>query len=537
MVSVGSGLTVAGTVLVSQHKGAGDFRRSHLVAGQTISFVTLMALAFAAVGYVAAPYLLALVGATPGTDPHTFATSYTRVIFLGVVFLFWFFIFDALLRGWGDTRTPLYLMAGSVALNVVLDPVLILGVADNPLFAWLGLGGLEAQLYAATGFGGLGVTGAAIATVIARFFPAAIGLYLLLFGDVGLSPAPRDFVPELATVRKILDIGAPIGAEQGMRAGGVAAMTAIVALAGDDAVAAYGIVNRLSSLLFLPAIGFARGTETVVGQNMGAEQIERARRAVYLAAATVAGVVLVVVAVAYPFAEAITGAFLTPGDPAGETVVEYGAAYVRIAGPAYVFLGVFQVTLGGFRGSGSTRTAMLLSVQELWVFRIPLAFVFLTVLGWGVVGVWWAVAVSFVASALTTGAWFLRGTWTETSSTPRTSTRRATSRSPTRGRSPEEDRGAPTVGPRPATRGVRPARRRRRPRPSRTPGGRRGSSGRAPTPPRPAGARSPRRSRLGPPGTPPRRRRARRSRRRRRRPATRTRGPSRPARPRRRGRR
>jgi putative MATE family efflux protein len=440
MVSVGSGLTVAGTVLVSQHKGAGDFRRSHLVAGQTISFVTLMALAFAAVGYVAAPYLLALVGATPGTDPHTFATSYTRVIFLGVVFLFWFFIFDALLRGWGDTRTPLYLMAGSVALNVVLDPVLILGVADNPLFAWLDLGGLEAQLYAAIGFGGLGVTGAAIATVIARFFPAAIGLYLLLFGDVGLSPAPRDFVPELATVRKILDIGAPIGAEQGMRAGGVAAMTAIVALAGDDAVAAYGIVNRLSSLLFLPAIGFARGTETVVGQNMGAEQIERARRAVYLAAATVAGVFLVV-AVAYPFAEAITGAFLTPGDPAGETVVEDGAAYVRIAGPAYVFLGVFQVTLGGFRGSGSTRTAMLLSVQELWVFRIPLAFVFLRVLGWGVVGVWWAVAVSFVASALTTGAWFLRGTWTETSSTPRTSTRRATSRSPTRGRSPEEDRG------------------------------------------------------------------------------------------------
>ena len=71
------------------------------------------------------------------------------------------------------------------------------------------------------------------------------------------------------------------------------------------------------------------------------------------------------------------------------------------------------MTLGGFRGSGSTRTARLLSVQELWVFRIPLSFAFLTVLGWGVVGVWWAVAVSFVASALTTGAWFLRGTWTD----------------------------------------------------------------------------------------------------------------------------
>ncbi|QLD85791.1 MATE family efflux transporter [Natronomonas halophila] len=413
MVSVGGGLTTAGTVLVSQHKGSGDFRQSHHVAGQTISFVTIVAVVFAAVGYVAAPYLLALIGATPGTAPHTFATDYTRVIFLGVVFMFWFFIFDALMRGWGDTRTPLYLMAGSATLNVVLDPFLILGFVDNPLFVWAGMEALQTQLFALTGFDGFGVMGAAIATVIARFFPAGIGMYLLLFGDVGLSPSPSDFLLKADTVKKILDIGAPTGAEQGMRAGGIAAMTAIIALAGDDAVAAYGIVNRLASLLFLPALGFARGTETVVGQNLGARQPERAKRAVLLAAATVSGAFLVVVTIAYPFAESITGVFLPPGEAASETVIEYGAAYIRIAGPAYVFLGVFQITLGGFRGSGSTRTAMLLSVQELWVFRIPLSFAFITVLGWGVIGVWYAVAISFVISALTTGAWFLRGTWTD----------------------------------------------------------------------------------------------------------------------------
>ena len=413
MVSVGGGLTVAGTVLVSQHKGSGDFRQSHHVAGQTVSFVSVVALLFAAVGYLAAPHLLAVVGATPGTAPHTYATDYTRVVFLGVIFMFWFFIFDALMRGWGDTRTPLYLMAGSVALNVALDPFLVLGFADNPVFVWTGTEALQATLFEATGFEGYGVMGAAIATVVARFFPAAIGLYLLLFGDIGLSPAPSDFLLRGETVRKILDVGAPIGAEQGLRSGGIAAMTAIIALAGDDAVAAYGIVNRLASLLFLPALGFARGTETVVGQNLGAGHTDRAKRAVFLASATLAGAFLVVVAVAYPFAEAITGVFLPPGAAAAATVIEYGAAYIRIAGPAYVFLGVFQVVLGGFRGSGSTRAAMLLSVQELWLFRIPLAFAFLTVLGWGVVGVWYAVAISFVASALTTGAWFLRGTWTD----------------------------------------------------------------------------------------------------------------------------
>jgi Na+-driven multidrug efflux pump len=272
---------------------------------------------------------------------------------------------------------------------------------------------LEADLFVRTGFEGYGVMGAAIATVIARFFPAAIGMYLLLFGDVGLSPEPADFLLRLETVRKILDVGAPVAVEQGLRSGGVAAMTAIIALAGDDAVPAYVIVNRLASLLFLPALGFARGTETVVGQNLGARQPDRAKRAVLLASATVASIFLAVVAVAYPFAEAITGVFLPPGEAASETVIEYGAAYIRIAGPAYVFLGVFQITLGGFRGSGSTRTAMLLSVQELWVFRIPLSLAVITVLGWGVVGVWYAVAASFVISALTTGAWFLRGTWTD----------------------------------------------------------------------------------------------------------------------------
>ena len=413
MVSIGGGLTVAGTVLVSQYKGAEDFRQSHHVAGQTISFVSVIALGFAAVGYVASPYLLMIVGATPGTDAHTWATQYTRVIFLGVIFMFWFFIFDALMRGWGDTRTPLYLMAGSATLNVVLDPFLILGFADNPMFAWTGTEALEAQLFALTGFEGYGVVGAAIATVIARFFPAAIGMYLLLFGDVGLDPQLSDFVLRLETVKKILDVGAPIAVEQGLRSGGIAAMTAIIAIAGDDAVAAYGIVNRLASLLFLPALGFARGTETVVGQNLGARQPERAKHAVYLASATIASLFVVVIALAYPYAEAITAVFLPPGEAASATVIAYGAAYIHIAGPAYVFLGVFQILLGGFRGSGSTRTAMVFSIQELWLFRIPLGFAFITYLSLGVIGVWYAVAISFVVSAITTGLWFLRGTWTD----------------------------------------------------------------------------------------------------------------------------
>ncbi|MCU4926168.1 MATE family efflux transporter [Halobacteria archaeon AArc-dxtr1] len=411
MVSVGGGLTVAGTVLVSQHKGAGDFRRSHHVAGQTVSFVTIVGAVFGALGFVLSPWLMQLVGAEPGTDAYAYAVSYTRIIFVSVGFMFWFFIFDALSRGWGDTRTPLYLMAGSATLNVVLDPFLILGFTDNPVFAWIGATGFESTLYAATGFEGFGVEGAAIATVISRGLAAVAGMYLLFTGRVGLEPSLSDLWLKGETLRKIIDIGAPIATEQGLRSFGITVMTALIALAGTEAVAAYGIVNRLSSLMFLPALGLARGTETVVGQNLGADQLDRARRAIKLSSIVVVGVFVAIVALVYPFAEPITAVFIEGEESA--QVVEYGAAYILIAGPSYVFLGVFQVLLGGIRGSGSTRAAMLLATQELWLYRIPLAAVAIIVIDAGLIGVWYAVAISYVLSAIVTAAWFLRGTWTE----------------------------------------------------------------------------------------------------------------------------
>ena len=413
MVSVGGGLTVAGTVLVAQNKGAGNFARSSHVAGQTISFVTVVALAFAAVGYLLTPWLMDMVGAEPGTDAFVYAVSYTRIMFLGIAFMFWFFIFDALSRGWGDTRTPLYLMVISVTLNVIIDPILILGFDGNPLFSWAGATGLEASLFAATGFDGWGVDGAAIATVFSRAIAAAIGLYLLFSGRVGLEPSLADLWLDGGTVRKILDIGAPIATEQGFRAFGITVLTAVIALAGTEAVAAYGIVTRLSSLLFMPALGLARGTETVVGQNLGAEQVDRAKRAVTLSSVVIVTTFAAVVAIAYPFAEPITAVFIDSSAEDADQVVEYAAAYVLIAGPSYVFLGVFQILLGGLRGSGSTRAAMVLSVQELWLWRIPIALVAVLGLNMGVIGVWWAVAISYVASAIITGIWFMRGTWTE----------------------------------------------------------------------------------------------------------------------------
>lgn len=412
MVSLGIGITIAGTVLVAQYKGAEDFTESHHVAGQTFAFVTLISVVLAVAGYLLSPILVDLVGATPGTDPYEMAVGYTRILFLGMVLLFWFFLFDAVCRGWGDTRTPLYLMVISVTINVVIDPFFILGFQDNPVFAWVGLTGLEASLYGATGFEGWGVEGAAVATLIARGFAAFVGIWLLFSGRVGVQPTLGDLWLDRETVTQIVRIGAPTAVELGARSLGLALMTVILAVAGDDAVAAWGIIHRLSSLLFMPALGLSRGTETVVGQNIGAGQKARAKRAVYLSSGVILGVFAVSIAAAYPYAEAIIGFFLDPAAGGNqEVVIGYGASYIRIAGPAYLALGVFQMLLGGIRGSGSTRAAMIFSIFELWVLRLPLAYGLLLWTDLGVEGVWMAVAVSYAGATLVTAAWFVRGTW------------------------------------------------------------------------------------------------------------------------------
>ena len=414
VISLGFGITTAGTVLVAQTKGAGEVDRSQHYAGQTFTFVTLLSLVFAASGYVLAPTLLDLIGATPGTDPHTLAVAYTRISFLGLTPVFWFFIFDSLSRGWGDTRTPLYLVALSVGVNVVIDPFFIHGFVDNPLFTWLGQEVVMDTLFDVTGFEGWGVPGAAVATVISRATAGGIGLYLLWSGTVGISFQTSDLLPRRQSVSDIIDIGVPTSFEMGLRSTGIAVLTAIIAIEGDTAVAAFGIAEYLAMLVFLPALGLARGTETVVGQNLGAKQVDRARRAVFLSGGVVLVVLAVVVGMAYPYAESIVATFLAGGvdGNAADEVIRLGAAYVWIVGPAYAVYGVFQVFLGAFRGSGHTRLALIFNGSEMWLIRIPLCLVFLLWFDLGAIGVWYAFAVSYVIATVVTIGWFLRGTWT-----------------------------------------------------------------------------------------------------------------------------
>ena len=413
VISLGFGITTAGTVLVAQTKGADRTDRSHHFASQTLAFVTALSVVFAVGGYLLAPVLLDLIGATPNTETYALAVQYTRISFLGMTPVFWFFVFDALARGWGDTRTPLYLMAATVGVNLVIDPFLIHGFVENPVFEWIGQEPVAEAIYGYTGFDGWGVAGAAVATVVSRSIAGGIGLYLLLSGSLGITVRLSDLTPDRASITQIVSIGMPTSFEMGLRSSGIAVLTAIVAIEGDTAVAAFGISEYLAALVFLPALGLARGTETVVGQNLGADQPRRAKHAVYIAGGLVLVALALAVGLAYPYAEQIVAIFLAGGvdGNAAEEVIRVASAYVWIVGPAYALYGVLQIVLGAFRGSGHTRLALVFNGGEMWLVRIPLSLVFLLWFDLGIIGVWYAFTISFVLTTLASIAWFARDTW------------------------------------------------------------------------------------------------------------------------------
>ncbi|MDF9745377.1 MATE family efflux transporter [Natrinema salsiterrestre] len=393
LISIGAGFTSAGAILIAQHTGAksGD---AGLIAGQTLSFVSLVAIGLSALGFVATEPMLAALPADAETEDAIIplAAEYLQVFFLGLPLLFGFFVFVALMRGYGSTRAPMRVMLVSVVINLVIDPLLIFGVGPLPR--------LEVQ-------------GAAVATLISRGIATAIGFYLLYYTDVGPDIRAAHLRPRREYVAKITRLGTPTALEQSMTALALVAMTWMVVTFPPAVVAAYGLGNRLISLAFLPAMGLGQATDTIVGQNLGAGEPDRAARAVRIAAGVIAGVMLVTGLFAALFPEPFVSVFVT-ADAAGKAAtIDYGVTYLRFAAVGFAFMGVLQIVQGAFRGAGNTKTALAFAVFGLWIVRVPVTYYLLFVAEWGPTGIWAGVVVGDIVGAIAAVAWFSRGTWKE----------------------------------------------------------------------------------------------------------------------------
>ena len=398
-VSTAMGITAATIALVSQHVGAGDDRQADRVVAQTLLLTLVVSAALAALGYAFRHELLTLIGAEGQVFVESLA--YIEIIFLSLPFIFVFFAFRASLQGAGDTKTAMWLIVLSAGLNVVIDPFLILGWGPFPA---------------------MGTRGAAWATFIARGAAVVAGIYVLLRGGFGVRLRLQDLRPDRAILAKLVGVGYPATIDGWARSFAAVLMAAFVAPFGTAAIAAYGIGVRLMSVSWTVAGAAGQATSTGVGQNLGANTPDRAKRVTHVATGGTMALLFAVAAACVLVPEFFLGIFIDDPD-----VIAEGVVFLRITAPFWAFFGGTMVIQGAFRGAGQTKVAMALSFLSRWVFRVPvavvLAFSAVTVPGTaivldvgpsvGVAGIWIAYAAGAFASFVVAVFWFRLDRWTE----------------------------------------------------------------------------------------------------------------------------
>lgn len=401
VISMGGGLAMSGTILVAQYKGMNDKKKIDHVTSQTLLMVVIISILLSSIGFFLSPFLIRLMGAEP--EVFASAVSYMKISFVGVIFMFVFMVFQSLLRGVGDVKTPMFIVLGTVLLNLILDPLFIFGFGFIPAF---------------------GVGGAAVATIGTQGIAAFIGVILLLKGKFQARLHLIDLWPDFPLIKKLFKIGFPASIEHSTRALGMAIMTFLVATFGTITLAAYGIGGRILSFIIIPALGLSMATSTLVGQNIGAGKAERAERITKLSAFTGFSVLTVVGIITF-FAANPISAFFIPGE--AETI-RLSAQFIKVMALSFGFIGIQMSLNGAFRGSGNTVISMILSIVSLWVLQFPLAYLLSMHTSFAETGIWIAFPVSNVIAAFIALLWFAKGTWKERKITEEVTMSRAVSK-------------------------------------------------------------------------------------------------------------
>ncbi len=383
-IGLGAGLAIAGSTLVAQYFGARNHDMVDHVAAQTLVMIVVVSVVLGTLGYLAAPSILRLMGVAP--EVYSGAVGFMRVSFVGLVFNFFFFMFQSLMRGVGEAKLPVLIVFGTVILNFALDPLFIFGWGPIPP---------------------MGVMGAAVATVGTQSLAALIGLGVLLGGRYGIHLAWRDFIPDRAYVKRAFVLGFPGSIEQSARALGMTVLTFLIASFGTVTVAAYGVGSTVLQVVMIPAMGLTMAVSTLVGQNIGAGNIDRAARIGRLGSWLGFGTLSAFGVIAFVSAPQLV-AFFVPHDAA---VIAAGASYLRIMSLSWGFLGAQFSMTGVLRASGNMMTTMMLTLVSQWVLQFPLAYVLSMHTSLHVLGIWWAFPISNVLIALVTIGIYSKGDW------------------------------------------------------------------------------------------------------------------------------
>ncbi len=362
-MSLAFGLSSAATALVSQYIGAKRQDMAEKSAMQVMVVSLWVASAVAVFGYFFSDWILTILGIGDPIKPY--AVEYLKIIFLGMPFTFLMMASQAIARGWGDTVVVMHISMVSIFLNIVLDPFMIFGI----------------------GFPRMEVAGAAWATVISRAVAVVYSLYILFGGKLGFKLHLRDSIPDSVLIKKIFKIGIPGAIGQAITASGFAVIMGIISRFGPAVVSAYGIGNRITSMLTMVGMAISAGVTTMVGQFLGAEDLKKVDRTVrwgFIETFTIVGISAVFL---FLFADQVTRFFIN--DP---EVIALGRIYFHLVSFSVPLFAMVSIVMGAFNGAGKTIYVAIINVTRLWGIRVPLVTLFAQTYGFK--GVFYAMAIS-----------------------------------------------------------------------------------------------------------------------------------------------
>lgn len=376
---------VGSTVLVAHAVGSGDKLAAGRVAKQSLEIAVIVGVVIGALGWVYAYPANLVLGVTPGVAE--IGAIYLRIVAAGAIPLVMMFILSAVLRGIGNSRTP-------------MQVTLVVNFISAGLSYWLIFGGF--------GVDALGVAGAAWGSALSRGIGCAILLGYLLIDrpKLGLL-ADGGWRPDRQLVSKILTIGIPSGVEQFLISGGFLLLTGIIAQMGTNVLAAHRVVFQALSFSNMPGMGFGVAATTLTGIHMGARRVDLAEQATWIAARWALLWMSALAIIFFFFGEQVMLLF-APNEP---EVVHYGAQALKVMAFTQPCFAIVNAFAGGLRGAGDTRFPMYMAAIGMWVIRLPGANLLGLTLGWGLAGVYAASVVDGAIRAVIFVVRYRRGNW------------------------------------------------------------------------------------------------------------------------------
>jgi putative MATE family efflux protein len=381
--SLAIGLSMAATAMVARRVGEKNPEAASKAGMQSLMIAFFVTAIVSICGLYFAADILRLMGGSAETI--RIGTPFTRIIFGGSIVIMLLFLINGIFRGAGDASMAMRSLWLANICNIILCPLLIHGYGPAPA---------------------LGITGAAIATTTGRGIGVLYQLYHLFSGKRIIKIRVQDFVPDWPIIKSISNIAWTGTAQFLIASASWMVLARIMAEFGDTAVAGYGVAIRLIMFFLLPAWGLSNAAATLVGQNLGAQQPQRAEQSVWKTVQYNTIFMICVTLVFMLFAQPIV-AFMNKD----ASVDSYAVQALRIVSLGYIFYGIGMVVTNAFNGAGDTKTPTLINVFGFWLFQVPIAYLLAIVFKLGPKGVFIAIVAAETGISIAGIILFRRGKW------------------------------------------------------------------------------------------------------------------------------